>query len=461
MQSKSNTYFKEVAGQWDELRKGFFPDSLRDEVINKAYLLPEMSVADIGAGSGFLSTLLVAKAAKVHLVDSSKEMLAQAKLNLANHSNVEYHLAEGREIPLADQSLDAVFANMYLHHAPDPLAAIQEMARLLKPGGRLIISDLDLHTHTWLKEEMADEWPGFERDQIMAWFQTGGLVNTYIEYSGSNCIGKSEIDESLTSDIRTFIAVGTKRINRKSDVQQSYSNIAIYGGGCGCSPSMPSTGYSIVDQPQSTENSLYKLEELRVIPEEAGDISLGCGNPLAMANIKPGETVLDIGSGGGIDVFLAAKRVGSEGYVIGVDMTTAMLKRARESAIRHGYHQVEFRQGDAENLPVDDNSVDLVISNCVINLTEDKGRAFKEIYRVLKPGGRLEISDVVAAHTLPIEIRNNPTGWSSCVSGALPEQEYLDLIKYAGFKDPQTRQVNQYSNNTLSTYSLIVSASKL
>jgi ubiquinone/menaquinone biosynthesis C-methylase UbiE len=464
MQSKSNTYFKEVAGQWDELRKGFFPDSLREEVINKAYLLPEMHVADIGAGSGFLGTLLADKAAKVHLVDSSKEMLAQAKLNLANHSNVEYHLAEGREIPLADQSLDAVFANMYLHHAPDPLAAIQEMARLLKPGGRLIISDLDLHTHTWLKEEMADEWSGFERDQIMAWFQIAGLVNIYIDCSGSNCCGKSETDESLTAEISTFIAVGTRRINRKSDVQQSYSNIATSGGGCGCSPSQQSTGYSIVNQPccspQSPENSLYKLEELRVIPEEAGDISLGCGNPLAMANIKPGETVLDIGSGGGIDVFLAAKRVGSEGHVIGVDMTPAMLKRARESAVRHGYHQVEFRQGDAENLPVDDNSVDLVISNCVINLTEDKGRAFKEIYRVLKPGGRLEISDVVAAHTLPIEIRNNPTGWSSCVSGALPEQEYLDLIKYAGFKDPQTRQVNQYSNNTLSTYSLIVSASK-
>ena len=212
--------------------------------------------------------------------------------------------------------------------------------------------------------------------------------------------------------------------------------------------------------PQASENNLYHLEELKVIPEEAGEISLGCGNPLAMASLKTGETVLDIGSGGGIDVFLAANRVGPTGHVIGVDMTPAMLKRSRESAVKHGYHQVEFRQGDAENLPVGDNSVDVVISNCVINLTEDKTQAFQEIYRVLKPGGHLEISDVVAVNSLPLEVRENPNQWAACVSGALPEKEYLDLITFAGFENLQTRRENQYANNSEATYSLVVSARK-
>lgn len=464
MQSTSNAYFKQVAEQWDELRKSFFPDSLREEVIAKAYLLPEMEVADIGAGSGFLSSVLVERVRMVHLVDASDEMLSQAKKNLTSYTNTAYHLAEGRTIPLPDTSQDAVFANMYLHHTPDPLAAIQEMARLLKPGGRLLISDLDLHTHTWLQDEMADEWQGFARDQVMAWFKTASLVNTHINSSGSDCSGTSQTDTSLTAKISTFIAVGSKHISRKADVQQSYGVIAESGGGCGCSPAQLYDGFLIIEQscctPQASDNNLYKLEELKVIPEEAGDISLGCGNPLAMASLKAGETVLDIGSGGGIDVFLAANRVGYSGHVIGVDMTPAMLKRSRESAEKHGYTQVEFRQGDAENLPVEDNSVDVVISNCVINLTEDKTQAFQEIYRVLKPGGRLEISDVVAAHSLPEEVRKNPNQWAACVSGALPEKEYLDLITYAGFNNLQTRRENQYTNNSEATYSLIVSAKK-
>lgn len=464
MQSKSSAYFKQVAEQWDDLRKGYFPDSLREEVIAKAYLLPEMQVADIGAGSGFLSSALVERVGMVNLVDASEEMLSQAKKNLSSYSNTTFHIAEGRTIPLPDVSVDAVFANMYLHHAPDPLAAIQEMTRLLKPGGRLLISDLDLHTHTWLQEEMADEWPGFERDQIMAWFKAAGLVNTYIDCSGSDCCGTSQADVSRTAVISTFIAVGSKRISRKTEVQQSYGAIAETGCGCGCGPTQSSSGYRIMEQsccaPQVSENNLYHLDELKVIPEEAGDISLGCGNPLAMAGLKPGETVLDIGSGGGIDVFLAANRVRPTGHVIGVDMTPAMLKRSRESAVKNGYTQVEFRQGDAENLPVEDDSVDVVISNCVINLTEDKSQAFQEIYRVLKPGGRLEISDVVAAHSLPLEVRQNPNQWAACVSGALPEKEYLDLITFAGFENLQTRRENQYANNSEATYSLIVSARK-
>ena len=462
MQTKSNTYFKEVATQWDELRKGFFPDSLREEVVSKAYLLPEMVVADIGAGSGFLSSLLAEKVSLVNLVDASDEMLTQAKKNLSSFSNPQFHLAEGREIPLPKNSQDAVFANMYLHHAPDPLATIKEMTRILKPGGRLIISDLDSHNHTWMREEMADEWLGFERSQILEWFQQAGLVNIYIDCSGSNCCGKSQSDESLTAEISTFIAVGTKRVQSKESVKENYSIIAEFGCGCGCNPVQDSN--NLLQQsccpPPTEEKPLYQLNELQIIPQEAGEISLGCGNPLAMATLKPGETVVDIGSGGGIDVFLAANRVGKSGHVIGVDMTPAMLNRARESAKKNGYDQVEFRQGETENLPVEDTSVDVVISNCVINLTEDKGKAFQEIYRILKPGGRLEISDVVASHTLPETIRNNPNSWAACVSGSLPEQEYLALIHFAGFTNIKTRRSENYTGNTADYYSLIISATK-
>ena len=464
MESKSNVYFKEVAEKWDIMRKGYFPDTLREEVINRAYLLPDMEVADIGAGSGFLSSALAEIVSIVHLVDASQEMLSQARKNLSEHTSAVFHYAEGREIPLPDASQDAVFANMYLHHTPDPQAAIREMVRLLKPGRRLLISDLDTHTHTWMQEEMADEWLGFDRNQVMDWFKTAGLVNTYITCSGSNCCGTSLVDSNQTAEISTFIAVGSKRVSRKAEVQESYGIIAETGCGCGCSPTQLSGGYKIMDQsccsPQPSDGNLYKLEDLHKIPEEAGDISLGCGNPLAMASLKPGEVVLDIGSGGGIDVFLAANRVGPGGKVIGVDMTPAMLKRARESAVKSGYTQVEFRQGEAENLPLEDNSVDVVISNCVINLTEDKTQAFQEIFRVLKPGGRLEISDVVAAHNLPIEVRQNPDHWAACISGALPEKEYLDLIDYAGFDYLRTRRENQYANNSEQTYSLVVSAQK-
>src|SRR5690606_38712227 len=135
-----------------------------------------------------------------------------------------------------DNSQDAVFANMFLHHAPDPLAAIKEMTRILKPGGRLIISDLDSHNHTWMQEEMADEWPDFERAQIIEWFRQAGLVNSYINCSGSNCCGTSQVDASQLAEISTFIAVGTKRVQRKESVKENYSLIAESGFGCGCSP---------------------------------------------------------------------------------------------------------------------------------------------------------------------------------------------------------------------------------
>jgi ubiquinone/menaquinone biosynthesis C-methylase UbiE len=174
-------------------------------------------------------------------------------------------------------------------------------------------------------------------------------------------------------------------------------------------------------------------QQLSAVPAEAAEISLGCGNPTAFAALQPGERVLDIGSGGGLDVFIAAQNVGPAGFVYGVDMTPAMLERARAAAQRNQISNVEFRQGVAEALPLEDNSVDVVISNCVFNLSEDKGQVFNEACRVLRSGGRLEVSDTVMSGGISPRLRSDRAGWSECVNGALPQSEYLDLIRQAGF----------------------------
>jgi SAM-dependent methyltransferase len=208
-------------------------------------------------------------------------------------------------------------------------------------------------------------------------------------------------------------------------------------------------------------NTNYSFSELKEIPEEAAEISLGCGNPIALAELRPGETVLDIGSGGGIDVFLAAKRVGPTGFVYGIDMTPAMLQRARKAAKKGGFTNVKFRHGYAEKLPVKDGQIDVIISNCVINLTEDKAKVFAEAYRALKEGGRLEVNDVVFGGPVLPEARYSTAGWSECVSGALPEAEYVDLVKQAGFKDIRVRRSTSSGvSNDVAVYSVQVSARK-
>ncbi|HEX2981302.1 MAG TPA: arsenite methyltransferase, partial [Anaerolineaceae bacterium] len=205
----------------------------------------------------------------------------------------------------------------------------------------------------------------------------------------------------------------------------------------------------------------YTPADLNQAPADAAEISLGCGNPLAMALLKEGDTVIDIGSGGGIDAFIAARKVGPAGRVIGVDMTPSMLRRARQSALKAGFRNVQFREGHAEDLPVAGDSADMVISNCVINLAVDKGRVFAEAFRVLKPGGRLEVSDMVTSGPLPARLRQDPQNWAGCVYGALPEQEYLDLVKEAGFKDVRTqRSGSAGALDGTDIYSLQVSAIK-
>jgi SAM-dependent methyltransferase len=188
----------------------------------------------------------------------------------------------------------------------------------------------------------------------------------------------------------------------------------------------------------------YSEEDLTAAPEGA-NLGLGCGNPVALASLRPGETVLDLGSGPGFDCFLAAKRVGKEGRVIGVDMTPEMLMRARENARKGRYTNVEFRLGEIEHLPVADNSVDVIISNCVINLSPDKPQVFREAFRVLKPGGRLMVSDTVLLKPLPDFILRSVDAYVGCISGAMRRQEYIETIEAAGFREVQIQKETSFS----------------
>ena len=176
----------------------------------------------------------------------------------------------------------------------------------------------------------------------------------------------------------------------------------------------------------------YDPKDLAAVPEGA-NLGLGCGNPVALAALKPGETVLDLGSGAGFDAFLAAQRVGPGGRVIGVDMTPEMIARATALAKTHGYGNVEFRQGDIEALPVDDASIDVILSNCVVNLAPDKAKVFREAFRVLKPGGRIQVSDLVLARPLPEALLQDMDIYAACISGALLKNDYLAALRAAGF----------------------------
>ena len=228
-----------------------------------------------------------------------------------------------------------------------------------------------------------------------------------------------------------------KRRDIKTVVREAYGDIAREQRS-GCGPAASCCGGVDVAQKMSTQVG-YSKEELQQVPEGA-DLGLGCGNPIALASLREGETVLDLGSGAGLDVFLAAGKVGKSGRVVGVDMTPAMIERARENAKRGGYENVEFRLGDIEDLPVPDSTVDVVISNCVINLSPDKPRVFRETYRVLKPGGRLIISDIVLLSELPDPIKRSVESYIGCVAGAMLRDEYVGAVRAAGFQDIQIVQ---------------------
>jgi len=224
-----------------------------------------------------------------------------------------------------------------------------------------------------------------------------------------------------------------KETEIKKMVREGYAERVKTGSSC-CTPAKSCCcgGGSTV---RSISKSVgYADEEMDSVPDGA-NLGLGCGNPTALASLVEGETVLDLGSGAGFDCFLAANKVGEHGKVIGVDMTPEMIEKARENAEKGGYRNVEFRLGEIESLPAADNSVDVIISNCVINLSPDKERVFSEAFRVLKPGGRLIVSDIVLLKELPDFIRNSVAAYVGCISGALMKDEYLGAIKKSGFQE--------------------------
>ena len=216
-------------------------------------------------------------------------------------------------------------------------------------------------------------------------------------------------------------------------VREGYGKIAKSeknGCGCGC-------GSNISQQVG------YSPGELNAVPEGA-DLNLGCGNPVALASLKPGETVVDLGSGGGLDCFLASKKVGDKGHVIGVDMTAEMLDKARTNCKKGRYKNVEFRLGEIENLPVADNTADVVISNCVVNLSPNKLRVFGEAFRVLKPGGRLMISDLVLLKDISEDVKESVLAYVGCIAGAEMKADYIKMIGDAGFREVEVIEETRY-----------------
>lgn len=227
-----------------------------------------------------------------------------------------------------------------------------------------------------------------------------------------------------------------KQEDIKKIVQDSYGKIAETNGSCGCSPSGSCCG-SPLSAAEDSQKLGYNVEDLANIPQEA-NLGLGCGNPTAFASLQEGETVLDLGSGAGIDCFMAARKVGGKGQVIGVDMTPEMIRKAQKNAEKGNYYNVEFRLGEIEHLPVADNSIDVVISNCVINLSPDKKKVFQEVFRVLKPGGRIMVSDMVLLKELSAELKSSFEAYVACIAGAILKEEYLGLINAAGFTEVRT-----------------------
>jgi arsenite methyltransferase len=239
----------------------------------------------------------------------------------------------------------------------------------------------------------------------------------------------------------TADAVGVDAANIKEVVKEKYGQAAlrVKSGGSSCCGATASTSCG-----DPITANLYDASQAGQVPEEALLASLGCGNPTALAKLNPGEIVLDLGSGGGIDVLLSAKRVGATGKAYGLDMTDEMLALANENKRRAGVANVEFLKGEIENIPLPDSSVDVIISNCVINLSADKDRVLREAFRVLKPGGRFAVSDVVTRGEMLPEIRQSVLAWVGCIAGALEENDYRDKLTAAGFEQIEVEPTRIY-----------------
>lgn len=232
--------------------------------------------------------------------------------------------------------------------------------------------------------------------------------------------------QEVEGDIRAYVRQRYGEIAEENILRTNIDCCSAPASCCGSS-----------DPDQDHDKAIQRLYDIDIndLPVGVTDLSLGCGDPVTLASLEAGQTVLDLGSGGGIDCFLAARQVGPTGMVIGVDMTAEMVERARANKDKLGANNVDFRLGEIEHLPVGDNSVDVIISNCVINLSPDKPQVLREAYRVLKPGGRLAISDIITEGELPQELRDNLNAWAGCIAGAISVKEYITVIETAGFVD--------------------------
>lgn len=266
-------------------------------------------------------------------------------------------------------------------------------------------------------------------------------MTNQLESESKSCCGPTCCDEEAVATIETPEDV-------KKSVREKYGKIASEGGSC-CGPVSgggPNCGCGSETDEQVLSvmmNDKYTNVDQQIV--EAADLGLGCGTPMAFADMKEGMTVLDLGSGAGIDVFLAAKQIGPTGKAIGLDMTDEMLKRARANKIKLGITNAEFWKGEIEDMPIESNSIDRIISNCVINLVPDKRKAFSEMYRVLKSGGMFTISDIVSIGQIPPDVRKDMELWAGCVAGASDKDEYLQTVRDAGFKNLIIAKEKPYS----------------
>jgi arsenite methyltransferase len=244
----------------------------------------------------------------------------------------------------------------------------------------------------------------------------------------------------------------------KSEVRAAYSRVAARTE-C-CAPEREASSRCCGDTSEVTEKNLARAlgYEVDGMPSSLTESFAGCGNPVALASLKEGEVVLDLGSGAGLDMFVASEKVGPSGRVVGVDMTPDMIEKAKGNAKKLNITNIEFRLGDIEDLPVEDESVDVVISNCVINLAPDKAKVFREAYRVLRPGGRMMVSDIVLSKPLSQELRDEVINYTGCVGGAIPDEEYLQTMRDAGFEDVEV--VGKSEIGPWGTYSAYISGSK-
>jgi arsenite methyltransferase len=258
----------------------------------------------------------------------------------------------------------------------------------------------------------------------------------------------SELDQTNTGDLTTLEGIRTVVRDRYGVVAQRVADGATVGAPC-CAPTQGSSGCcgSAAESWDPITADLYDAGQTAGLPAEALLASLGCGNPTALAALEEGQTVLDLGSGGGIDVLLSAKRVGPKGKVYGLDMTDEMLALALENKAKAGATNVEFLKGHIESIPLPSNTVDVIISNCVINLSGDKRRVLAEAFRVLRPGGRFAVSDVIVREGLPAPVRDSMPLWTGCVAGALEENEFLDLLREVGFENPSIEPTRIYTRD--------------